>query len=77
MAPIGDLVDDCAPTWNLAVVEDACQATGAIINGLHVPAPSGDVGVVSFGGSKLLTAGRGGAILSRRPEVVQRVEDQQ
>jgi dTDP-4-amino-4,6-dideoxygalactose transaminase len=30
------------------------------------------VGVLSFGGSKLLTAGRGGALLTRQPELLQR-----
>lgn len=56
----------------LAVVEDACQATGATVQGK--PAGSwGDVGVHSFGGSKLLTAGRGGAIVTNREEVLQRI----
>jgi dTDP-4-amino-4,6-dideoxygalactose transaminase len=32
------------------------------------------VGVLSFGGSKLLTAGRGGAILTRHPDVHQRAK---
>jgi dTDP-4-amino-4,6-dideoxygalactose transaminase len=32
----------------------------------------GDVGILSFGGSKLLTAGRGGALLTRRAAVAQR-----
>jgi dTDP-4-amino-4,6-dideoxygalactose transaminase len=55
----------------VAVVEDAAQAPGAWVDGQ--PAGSwGDVSVLSFGGSKLLSAGRGGAILTRRPEVHQR-----
>ena len=33
----------------------------------------GDVGVLSFGGSKLVTAGRGGAILTRDPLILQRI----
>lgn len=61
-----------ARKFNLFVVEDACQAPGATIDGR--PAASwGDVGVLSFGGSKLLTAGRGGAVLTRMKEVEQRV----
>jgi len=55
------------------VVEDACQAPGAIIQGR--PAGTwGDVGVLSFGGSKLLTAGRGGALLTRQADVHQRIK---
>ncbi len=51
---------DVARRFNLGVVEDACQAPGATVQGR--PAGTwGDVGVLSFGGSKLLTAGRGGA----------------
>jgi dTDP-4-amino-4,6-dideoxygalactose transaminase len=33
----------------------------------------GDIGILSFGGSKLLSAGRGGAILSRNADVHQRL----
>ena len=58
---------------HLAVIEDACQATGAIVQG-RVAGSWGDAGVISFGGSKLLTAGRGGAIVTRRPDVLQRAK---
>lgn len=34
----------------------------------------GDVSVLSFGGSKLLTAGRGGAILTGRTDVAERIK---
>lgn len=57
----------------VAVVEDACQAPGAEVQGK--PAGSwGDVGVLSFGGSKLLTAGRGGAVLTDDPQILQRAK---
>jgi len=57
----------------IAVVEDACQCPGAIVDGR--PAGTwGDVGVFSFGGSKLLTAGRGGAIVTSSPEIAQRAK---
>ncbi|MEM6328916.1 MAG: DegT/DnrJ/EryC1/StrS family aminotransferase [Planctomycetota bacterium] len=56
-----------------AVVEDACQSPGAVIQGR--PAGSwGDAGVLSFGGSKLLTAGRGGALLTDDPAIAQRAK---
>lgn len=61
-----------ADAKGLRVVEDAAQAPGARVDGR--PAGSwGDVGVLSFGGSKLLTGGRGGAVLARHAEVLQRV----
>jgi perosamine synthetase len=57
----------------LAVVEDACQAPGGLAAG-RMAGSWGDVGVLSFGGSKLLTAGRGGAIVTRQAEVHQRAK---
>jgi dTDP-4-amino-4,6-dideoxygalactose transaminase len=55
----------------VAVIEDAAQAPGARVQGR--PAGTwGEVGILSFGGSKLLTAGRGGALLTRRADVAQR-----
>jgi perosamine synthetase len=62
-----------AATRGIRVVEDACQVPGAIVQGR--PAGTwGDVGVLSFGGSKLLTAGRGGAIVTRHEDVFQRIK---
>ena len=55
------------------MVEDACQAQGAIVQGRPAGA-WGDVGVWSFGGSKLLSAGRGGAIFTRHEDVYQRAK---
>jgi dTDP-4-amino-4,6-dideoxygalactose transaminase len=64
-------VMDFARRHCVAVVEDAAQAAGATVEG-RPPGTWGDAGVLSFGGSKLLTAGRGGAVLTRHPEVFQR-----
>jgi len=55
----------------LAVIEDAAQAPGAVVQGRKA-GTWGDVGVLSFGGSKLLTAGRGGALLTARADIAQR-----
>jgi len=57
-------VTEIARSRNIGIVEDAAQAPGATVQGR--PAGTwGDIGVLSFGGSKLLTAGRGGALLFR------------
>jgi len=62
-----------AAAHGVRVVEDACQAPGAMLAGR--PAGSwGDAGVLSFGGSKLLTAGRGGAVVTNDPAVQQRIK---
>jgi dTDP-4-amino-4,6-dideoxygalactose transaminase len=74
----GGMVDmlglcDLTRKRGVAVVEDACQAVGGTVAGR--PAGSwGDAGVFSFGGSKLLTAGRGGAVVTRRADVRQRMK---
>jgi len=56
-----------------AVVEDACQQPGAQLASRPVGS-WGDVGVLSFGGSKLLTAGRGGAVLTSDAQIQQRMK---
>jgi perosamine synthetase len=62
---------EVAHSHGLRVIEDAAQAPGALVQGQKA-GTWGDVGVLSFGGSKLLTAGRGGAILTRHGDVYQR-----
>ena len=57
---------------NLPVIEDACQMPGALVVG-RLAGTWGDVGVWSFGGSKLLSAGRGGALFTNRGEIAQRI----
>ena len=65
-------VRQIAQSRGVAVIEDACQMPGAVIQGRKA-GTWGEAGVLSFGGSKLLSAGRGGALLTDRPEIVQRV----
>ncbi len=62
-----------ASQHGIGVVEDACQSPGAMLDG-RMAGSWGDVGVLSFGGSKLLTAGRGGALLTRHADVQQRIK---
>ena len=57
----------------VGVIEDACQNPGAVVQGKNA-GTWGDFGVLSFGGSKLITAGRGGAILSNKPEFAQKAK---
>lgn len=69
-------VTDLAAAHGLHVIEDAAQCPGARVEGRKA-GTWGDVGIVSFGGSKLLTAGRGGALLTRHAGVHQRARSWQ
>jgi dTDP-4-amino-4,6-dideoxygalactose transaminase len=60
-----------AESHGVRVIEDAAQCPGAVIEGRRA-GTWGDVAVLSFGGSKLLTAGRGGALLTRHADIHQR-----
>ena len=64
-------VMEIAASAGIRVIEDAAQAPGAVVQGRKA-GTWGDVGILSFGGSKLLTAGRGGAFLTRHADVHQR-----
>lgn len=58
---------------NLALIEDVCQMPGASL-GEQPLGTFGDISVFSFGGSKLLSSGRGGAIATSNPEFFQRAK---
>ncbi len=71
LAPMQAIME-WASEHDTLIIEDACQAPGATVDGR--PAGSwGHIGVLSFGGSKLLTAGRGGALLIHDPMHAQRI----
>ncbi|HJZ54138.1 MAG TPA: aminotransferase class V-fold PLP-dependent enzyme, partial [Gemmataceae bacterium] len=72
MVPMREVME-IAGKHGIGVVEDAAQAPGATVQGR--PAGTwGDVGTLSFGGSKLLCAGRGGAMLFRDGQLHQRAK---
>jgi dTDP-4-amino-4,6-dideoxygalactose transaminase len=62
-----------ASARGIAVVEDACQAPGATVDG-RLAGTWGQVATFSFGGSKLITAGRGGAVITSDPTCFQRIK---
>ncbi|MEQ1904449.1 MAG: DegT/DnrJ/EryC1/StrS family aminotransferase [Pirellulaceae bacterium] len=57
----------------VALVEDACQVPGASRDAILL-GKVGHVSVFSFGGSKLLSAGRGGAVLTNDEGIHQRLK---
>ncbi len=58
---------------DVRIVEDVCQAPGARLDDRPLGA-FGDASALSFGGSKLLSAGRGGAVLTSDPRIAQRMK---
>ncbi len=57
---------------DVVLVEDACQSIGASIGGQ--PAGSfGAAGIFSFGGGKVVSAGRGGALVTNDESIAHRV----
>lgn len=68
MPRLRELADESG--WK--ILEDACQMPGAIIHGRRA-GMWGDAGAISFGGSKLLTAGRGGCVITNNDDVAQRI----
>ena len=71
----GDIksIADIVRPAGIKIVEDVCQSPGGWGDGQMLGA-GGDVATFSFGGSKLLSAGRGGAILSNDEATIQRAK---
>ena len=70
------------PTWveqiksanpRVVIIEDACQAPGGLLDSQPLGGLT-DVATLSFGGSKLLSAGRGGALMTNREDILQRAK---
>ena len=66
-------VRQIADAHGVPVIEDICQCPGARLHG-RLAGNWGDVSVHSFGGSKLLTAGRGGAVVTSRTDIAERIK---
>lgn len=61
-------VQALASAHGIEVIEDAAQAAGGTLNGARLGS-IGDIGVLSFGRGKGMTAGTGGALLVRTPSL--------
>jgi perosamine synthetase len=58
---------------NLIVIEDACQAHGAVFNGKKVGS-LGDVGCFSFYPTKNMTSGEGGMVTTNNKKLAQQIK---
>jgi perosamine synthetase len=58
---------------NLFLIEDACEAHGALFKGKKIGS-IGDIGVFSFYGNKIITTGEGGMIVTNNRKIYDRVK---
>lgn len=71
LAPMASILG-WANSRNMVVIEDACQAQGAMVDG-KLAGAWGHLSTYSFGGSKLVSSGRGGAVLTNDSLLAQRM----
>lgn len=69
--PDMDAIRDIAERHAIAVIEDAAEAIGSEYKGKKAGC-FGDTGVFSFHGSKTLTTGEGGMLVTNRKDIYQR-----
>jgi len=69
--PDMDVIWDSAKQHGIAVIEDAAEAIGSEYKGKKAGC-FGDAGVLSFHGSKTLTTGEGGMLVTNREDIYQR-----
>jgi perosamine synthetase len=67
-----DAIREVAARHHVPIIEDAAEAVGAEYKGKRAGA-LGDVGVYSFHGSKTLTTGEGGMLVTDRDDILARV----
>lgn len=59
--------------WNIAVIEDAAESLGSFVGEQHTGI-FGKLGVFSFNGNKIATAGGGGAVVTQDEELGKRIK---
>lgn len=67
-----DRIIEIARRHDIAVIEDAAEAVGSEYGGRRAGG-FGDVGVFSFHGSKTMTTGEGGMLVTNREDLLERV----
>jgi len=70
--PNMDALSEIAESHSIAIIEDAAEAIGSEYKGKKAGS-FGDTGVFSFHGSKTLTTGEGGMLVTNREDIYQRV----
>jgi perosamine synthetase len=68
-----DKIRDICDQYHIAVVEDAAESFGSFYKGKHT-GTFGQIGVMSFNGNKIITAGGGGCILTNNEVLAKRAK---
>jgi len=71
--PDMDVIRSIARRHNVAIIEDAAEALGAEYKGRRAGS-FGDTGVFSFHGSKTVTTGEGGMLVTDREDIYRRIQ---
>jgi perosamine synthetase len=71
--PDMDAIRTVARRYNIAIIEDAAEALGAEYKGRRAGSV-GDIGVFSFHGSKTVTTGEGGMLVTDREDLFKRIQ---
>lgn len=71
MPEMGEILD-IANRHGISVIEDAAEAMGSVLDGRKAGA-FGDLGVFSFHGSKTMTTGEGGMVVTDSDELYERI----
>lgn len=66
-----DQIMDIAHRYGVPVVEDAAEALGSALEGRPL-GTFGDLAILSFNGNKIITTSGGGALVTRRPEWIEK-----
>lgn len=66
-----DPILEIAAKYEIPVIEDAAESFGSRYNGTLTGTMS-DIGIYSFNGNKIITTSGGGALVSKKPEVIEK-----
>lgn len=69
---IDDIVQIC-DAYGIPVIEDSAEALGSLYRGKHAGC-HGTLGIFSFNGNKIITAGGGGAVVTNDKQLAERIK---
>ena len=68
-----DEIRDICDKYHISLIEDAAESLGSFYKGKHT-GTFGKMGVMSFNGNKIITAGGGGCIVTNNKELAERAK---